>query len=408
MQKQMKEMHRQMQALQAKMEKMQKAPSNGAVKGDVKISMTPSPKIESTDGKYSFQPFGRAHLDYSFADDDKRDNPDNMNLRRARLGFKGKVDEDFKYKFEMDFAGENVAFKDVSLTYTGLEELDIQAGHFKPVFGLEENTSSNYIQFIERAAPVSAFARDEELGTAIRMGDDNWSFATGIWNEDAGNTSTADDEAWSVDTRGSYAPVNEKGKVVHVAVGNSYRRPNAGSDSASFSSKGETGIGARLVNTGTISMVKNVTVYNAELAGVYDSLSLQGEYYTASVSREGAPDADFNGWYTQAAYLLTGEARPYKGKTGNFSRVKPKNPFSLKTGGTGAWEILARRSQVDLNDANAGILGGEMDNTTLGVNWYINNNTRLMANYVMVDTDQNAPTPDDDPNIFTVRGQWDF
>jgi len=401
LQDQINALQKQLNVLQSKLEKQES--KGGSISG-AKISFHPSPKIESSDGTFSFQPFGRAHLDYAAFSDDKKDHADNSNFRRARVGFKGKVAEDFKYKAEFDLAKEEVNFKDVSLTYTGLDAGDIQVGHFKPVFGLEENTSSNYIQFLERSAPNSAFSRDEEIGLAFKTGGDDWSFGVGAYGGDAGDTSTADDEFYSLDARASFAPVNEKGKVVHVGLGGSYR---GNSDTAKFKAK-STGIGTDLVSTGTISGVDNVTVIGAELAAVLDSLSFQSEYFSADVNRASATDASFDGWVAQASYLLTGESRPYKGEIGNFSRVKPNSPFSLKNGGTGAWEILARFENLDLNDNSSGILGGELENTTIGVNWYLNNNFRLMFNYIDVDTDANSVVASDSPQIYTARASWDF
>ena len=119
-------------------------------------------------------------------------------------------------------------------------------------------------------------------------------------------------------------------------------------------------------------------------------------------------DPEFDGWYAQASYFLTGESRPYKGNVGNFDRVKPKSPFSLKNGGWGAWEVLARIDNLDLNDASSGVEGGEMTDITLGLNWYLRDNARLMFNYVDVNTDEKAVEADDDPKVMTVRAQWDF
>ena len=47
-----------------------------------------------------------------------------------------------------------------------------------------------------------------------------------------------------------------------------------------------------------------------------------------------------------------------------------------------------------------------MKNWTLGVNYYMNANARLMFNYVVVDTDDNAGN--DDPSVFLMRAQVDF
>jgi phosphate-selective porin OprO/OprP len=135
---------------------------------------------------------------------------------------------------------------------------------------------------------------------------------------------------------------------------------------------------------------------------------LQGEYFYNEIDRASGSDPSFDGWYAQASYFLTGETRPYKGKTGNFDRVKPASPFSLKNGGAGAWEILARYDNLDLNDADAGITGGEMSNWTGGVNWYLTDYTRVMLNYTHVNTDDEAVVADDDPDVISLRTQWDF
>jgi phosphate-selective porin OprO/OprP len=44
-----------------------------------------------------------------------------------------------------------------------------------------------------------------------------------------------------------------------------------------------------------------------------------------------------------------------------------------------------RLSNLDLNDAGAGVSGGELDDLTLGVNWYLDPTTRVMLNWVNAD-----------------------
>ncbi len=377
----------------------------------VKITMKPSPKIESADGKYSFQPFGRVHMDTTQIDDDNFDHANNTNFRRARLGFKGQLGEDFKYKTEVDFAGENVALKEVSLTYTGLDAADIKIGNIKPSFGMEQNTSSNTLLFTERSSATNAFSTGEILGLNVLAGGDSWALGAGIFNEDAGNTSTGEDEDVRVDVRGS---VNVLGlanadtqHVLHLGAGYSHRMPTG---NVRFRARPGIGDGPRQIDTGNIGSVDDVGVLGLELAAIVGPFSFQGEYFNTDVSRsDGNQDASFDGYYAQAGWILTGETRPYKGSAGKFGRIKPNSPFSLKNGGWGAWEVLARYDNTDLNDDGAGITGGEMDTTSLGVNWHLTDHVRLMANVIDVDSDDNAATAaDDDPTIYNLRAQWDF
>ena len=54
---------------------------------------------------------------------------------------------------------------------------------------------------------------------------------------------------------------------------------------------------------------------------------------------------------------------------------------------------------LNLTDEDAEILGGESTALTFGVNWYPNANIKIMANYSMIDNDENCDADGD----FTVR-----
>lgn len=372
------------------------------------IAMGTAPKFTSADGKYSFQPFGRVHLDATvFQDDDNRDHPDNAHFRRARLGVKGDLGEDFNYKVEFDFGGETANFKEVYLGYTGLDAAELWLGHFKPPVGLEQSVGSNFVSLTENAAATSAFTRDEVIGVMAKSGGENWSIAGGFFNEDAGANNAADDESWSGDARASVDLLQESPNVLHFGAGGSIRKPNAVTGAVTTSAK-PAGTGNNMVTTGAIAGVDRSYVYGAEVAGVYGPFHAQAEYIRNDLDLEGAADPSFDGWYAQAALFLTGEMRPYNGKAGSFDRVKPLRPFSPAEGGIGAWELVTRYDTIDLNDQGAGILGGEMSNWVLGLNWYLTSNIRMMLNYMMVDTDENAVVANDDPNVINLRAQWDF
>ena len=61
--------------------------------------------------------------------------------------------------------------------------------------------------------------------------------------------------------------------------------------------------------------------------------------------------------------------------------------------------------------ATTGVLGGEQDAWTLGVNWYWRSNFKFMLNYVKVDSSKwvggtTRRYVDDNPNITEVRMQF--
>ena len=111
-------------------------------------------------------------------------------------------------------------------------------------------------------------------------------------------------------------------------------------------------------------------------------------------------DPTFDGFYIQASYFLTGEQRNYKTSTGAFDRVRPKENYHYGAG-RGAWEVAARYSQIDLTDDS--VSGGELKDLTLGLNWYLNPNMRMMWNYIRSHLDDVG-----DSDLLLMRLQIDF
>jgi len=180
---------------------------------------------------------------------------------------------------------------------------------------------------------------------------------------------------------------------------------------------------ARFIDTGAagITNANNAVIYQPELALVFGSFHMQGEYQWLNVERgNGSPTLNFHGWYAQAGWFLTGEVRRYLIRdtpdSATFGRVRPRN--NLGDGGFGAFEIAARYSGLDLSDRD--VRGGTERNITLGLNWYVNPYMRFMFNYIRVNNDNealgnvanlippNANGSNDDPRVYQLRGQVDF
>ena len=174
-----------------------------------------------------------------------------------------------------------------------------------------------------------------------------------------------------------------------------------------------------LISTGAIAGVSGAQVYSVEAAGTYGPLFFQAEYYWYHIDRNAfapLPSLQFQGGYAEAAWVLTGETRPYNSASASYAPLAPANPFSLTGGGWGAWEIAARYSTINLNDqvgAATGIAGGQQTIYTLALNWYISRNVRLMVNYLHGDVaKQLSPTNFTDTgskfNALAMRTQVTF
>ena len=53
-----------------------------------------------------------------------------------------------------------------------------------------------------------------------------------------------------------------------------------------------------------------------------------------------------------------------------------------------AFELAARVTRVDLDDSGEGVDGGSMTDVTVGANWYLNPNSRVMVNLVRAAIDE--------------------
>ncbi|HYD33808.1 MAG TPA: porin, partial [Methylophilaceae bacterium] len=167
-----------------------------------------------------------------------------------------------------------------------------------------------------------------------------------------------------------------------------------------------------LTDTGNIANFNKIKLGILEASAMYGPFSVQSEFAKGRVERDAGSDLDFDGFYVQAGWTLTGESRTYSAKDGEFKRLKPKSPFNLEKGNWGAWEVAARYDQIDLDDDN--IRGGEQKRATLALNWYLNENVRLMADYYRSFDLEDSPIltrtggEPDSIDVFNVRAQWAF
>ena len=311
------------------------------------------------------------------------------------------------------------------LSYTGFKpfggKLAIEGGVMDLPYTLDEATSSNDILFMERASAGV-------VATNIAAGDFRSAFGSRWYNDTfwaggyvTGPTTGAIHSASSINPNGTTEQygvvaraagqiVSSKDYSLHLGGDAEFliQPPHnlvAGSQTLTLSDRPELRIDpTTLVTTGALANVSSAQVYSAEAAGTYGPLYFQGEYFWFNVERNavtglppiGAPNLHFQGGYAEASYVLTGESHPYNSASASYGGIAPKDPFSLSSGGWGAWEIAGRFSTIDLNDQLAsanGVAGGRQNIYTLGLNWYANRNVRLMLNYLHGDiAKQASPT----------------
>jgi phosphate-selective porin OprO/OprP len=272
-------------------------------------------------------------------------------------------------------------------------------------YTLDEASSSNDLPFMERAASgiaaTNIAAGDFRSTFGARWYTDTFwagAYATGPTTGAIHSASSINPpgttEQYGVIARAAGQIVSGKDYSLHVGGDAEWliQPPHnliAGTQTLTLSDRPEVRIDpTTLVSTGAIAGVSRAQVYSAEAAGTYGPLFFQGEYFWFNVERTAfapLPSLKFQGGYAEAAYVLTGETRPYNAASASYGGIAPANPFSLAGGGWGAWEIAGRYSTIDLNDrlgAATGVAGGRQTIYTLALNWYVNRNVRFLFDYL--------------------------
>jgi phosphate-selective porin OprO/OprP len=388
-------------------EEGKKALGKGAT--DFKVSWKEGLSFESPDKAFTLKVNGRIMFDTVMpdADDDVEalvgDFDAQVGFRRLRIEMTGTIYENVYYANVVDFSATPHQLKDNYIGIKGLPAgIHFQAGYFKEPVGLEELTSSKYITFTERSIATNAFAPAHNMGFmafASHMEDRlNWAFGTFTDHAVAGVGSVN----WkhSLTGRITFAPIVDKEakRVLHLGLSYQDRSPDTENDRVRV--RPEVPFLPRTQDTGTFS-VESESIVGLEAAFVQGPFSVQGEYYKADYTdHPDAPGASpsYSGYYLMASWFVTGETRPYKG--GTFGRVKPNTNFDGKKG-CGALEVAARYSACDLDDD--GLDGGVGHDVTVGVNWHLNPNARIMLDYVMYTLHHVG-----DVNSLIVRFQVDF
>ncbi len=354
--------------------------------------------LESANGNNSISLTGRMHLDYrhnnmdlystDFNDRDSATGADNIELRRARLGVKGKFAKDFNYEIVGNLPGTatvDIAYVD----YAKYPEAKLRLGRFKQPFNLEELTSSNNIDFMERSfvnqlAPAkkngAMFFGEPKTGftyalSAYSMNDseqdsknDKMNFAgrsTLNFGELFGNkTMVAHIGLAGFDAEYNVTPTTSSGSGGTTTNASilSFRTPGRGlSNIFAAQIGGAPAPSGQSFNSNSTSQVKSSAV-GIEGAFAVNNIKVQGEYARAGIKGQtgvnnnagtlGGDSLDLNAnvFYGEVMYLATGEkyADAYKG--GAFGSIKPINNFDLDKNHWGAWEFGLRAEKYTVDD----------------------------------------------------------
>jgi phosphate-selective porin OprO/OprP len=416
--------------------------------------------LESANEANSIQLTGRMHLDYRAssldamdlgpsAQGDDRDSAsmaDQFELRRARLGVKGKFAKDFKYEVVGNLPGTatvDVAYFD----WAKYDAFQIRGGKFKQPFGLEELISSNNMTMMERSyldqtvpakkigvqvmgSPakgltyaLSTFQNNDverDLhgdGYASGAGRVTFNFAESMGDKEgvmhiglSGLSATSSVQPTTTSqTNGSADGSSSAGR----ATINAFR--SAGRGLANIF-RGQVGGGTCTTATYSCPLEFGAKIVQeaAGLEGIFarGPFKIMGEYsrgqYKGEHNSGAKVEYDTDTFYAEAGYFITGEKYADSYKNGVFGGFKPKNNFDLDNGQPGAIELAFRVEGFRVDDSNLGTSGlgsrlqgtltgsgtangtkSKADTYTAGIRWILNPNVVFKVNYAYTNLGRN-------------------
>jgi phosphate-selective porin OprO and OprP len=384
------------------------------------------PTVSSGDGRFTMALRARFQLDLAnFMQEDPakagntaqyKDLSNGLVVRRAFLGIEGKAFNDFWYELRYNGGGsasESTALSIARIAYVGIPHLRINLGIIEPAFMLEGTTSSGQLMFMERPEidniGASAFGGgDGRRGVEVAyqyenllLPGDNF-ILTGAYTGQTIGSSTGHgnkgDEATQLLGHLSYRVWSDG--ISNVVFGGDYATANTLKSSATFSFGDTPQIrvdNTKLIGTPSIA-ARHSSMYAFNGSFNIENFYLGGEYANFEVDRKtsaGGGHPNFSGWYVEGSWILTGETKLYNANAtnneiGGWAGPKVANPFSWAGDSWGAWELVTRYSDTNLNwneDQSTGVVGGEEKIVNVGINWYLNQVVRLglYGEYVNVD-----------------------
>lgn len=367
--------------------------------------------FSSADTNFVAQLHGFIQLDNrSFFDNPKLPaGTDGFLLRRARPIFTGTVFHDFDFNFTPDFGGSSVQIQDAYLNYRYNQPLQLEAGKFKSPVGLEILQNDAYVAFNERSLATDLLP-NRDLGVQLHGDIFNGalSYAAALLDgaPDYNGTTfnTAPDNGRAFAGRIFAQPWKTSGitalQGLGFGAGGSYENDRASTANTQLTG-GYTTDGQEKFFTYASTAYASGTHWRVSPQAYYyyGPFSLLGEYAISdqevvggAVTGKKAVDLQNSAWELTTGWVLTGEDAGYNG-------VTPLHPFNLHSGGWGAWQIVARYADLDVDDnafkdkfAAAGS-ASEARAVSIGLNWYLNRNIRVNASFSHTTFDGVTGTP---------------
>lgn len=377
-------------------------------------------KISSPDKNYELSLRGTFQFDgRQFVSDKNNTGKDDFLARRLRPTLEGKAGN-ASFRFMPDYAGSTTRTFDAHADYKLNESAQFRFGKFKTPISLERWQSSADLTFVERGHP-SNLAPNRDVGFMVYGNPlpDVLEYQIGVFNgnQDLGNTDNDDDDKKDIAARIFAQPFRNSDIVslqgFGAGVGGSIGDREGSTTTrilGTYKSPGQQDFFR--YRSDTYADGKHWRLY-PQAYWYVGSLGVIAEYAISNqeVTRGATHDTlQHKAWQLATSYVLTGEDLNFRGG------VKPFNDFDPSKGNLGAWEVAARIGATDVDNksfttfADSTVAASKASSLGVGVNWYLNENLKLMADYDYTKFDGGATDNTDQPDeqAILTRAQFRF
>ena len=336
--------------------------------------------LKSEKGDFEARLIGRVLFDGGVFFSDKTSLGNAVEVYDVRLGTVVRFLERWTGKIEMGFAKSKVSMKDIYIEYSDGKSL-LRVGHCFEPFSLEYRIGTSDMKFNGAAVTGIAFGDRRKLGISYTYDCDVLNVSGGVFSDKDIDNTEKGDEGYALSGRVLFRPYSREKNVIHVGVSSRFGvQGEAEENKITYSAGAPSNLIPEKFLKAEVTEAINEWKFGAEVVMVLDKWYFQSEYLMAHVNRKAAVE-NYNGdgWYAQVGYALLNGRYGYNRMSGMAS-----------TPGAKSLEILCRYNITNMNDKDAGIMGGKQNDFSIGGIYYFNKYVAAKMSYSLVSLDKRA------------------
>ena len=359
-----------------------------------------------------------------FMDDEQLPQNDTLLLRRVEPTIEGTWGPLLGFRLQAQLAGDSATLNDAYLDLKFDPRATLRVGKYKQPFGLEQLQSAGSLAAIERGLPTE-LTPGRDLGVQLQgeFASSTLNYAVGVFNgvvDGRDAVASNPDNEFEATARVFWEPYkNAANALSGLGVGIATSVSDNFGAGPNFLPRYRTPGQVQFFGYRPEAAADGLHRRWSPQAYYYNGpLGLLGEYVTseqevrliAGASAGRVEHLENNAWQLSGSWVLTGEDASYRGL------ARPNHPFTTGAAGWGALELVARYGELDVDDdafplfANPATSASRAQAWTVGLNWYLTQNLKLVANYSQTTFDGGAAAGADreDEKAFFTRAQLSF